>query len=106
MIRSWLEIAVLFVKELILSAWMVARVVLTPGRRWRPAIVSIPLATTSDVGITLLADMVTLTPGTTSLHVSDDRQTLFVHVIDTDDIEKTVAGIKDGFERKILEVLP
>ncbi len=47
--------------------------------------------------------MITLTPGTTSLHVSEDKSTLYAHVMDA--TEESVAGIKDGFERNVMEVL-
>ena len=51
----------------------------------------------------ILANMVTLTPGTTSLFISDDRETLYVHVMDTPSPEATIASIKDGFEKKVME---
>ena len=48
--------------------------------------------------------MITLTPGTTSLHVSKDRKSLYCHVMNVSD--ESVAGIKDGFEHCVKEVLP
>ena len=57
-----------------------------------------------DSGIALLANMITLTPGTTSLHVSEDRKVLYVHVMNLSD--ETVGLIKSGFERRVREVLP
>jgi multicomponent Na+:H+ antiporter subunit E len=56
-----------------------------------------------DFEITLLANLITLTPGTLSVDVSDDRRLLFVHAIDCPDADKAVRDIRDGFERKILE---
>ncbi len=50
------------------------------------------------------SNMITLTPGTTSLHVSEDRSTLYVHVMNVSD--DSVRQIKDGFERSVKEVLP
>ena len=47
--------------------------------------------------------MITLTPGTTSLHVSEDRTVLYVHVMNLSD--DSVATIKGGFERRVLDVL-
>jgi multicomponent Na+:H+ antiporter subunit E len=48
-----------------------------------------------------------LTPGTLSLDVSTDRRTLYIHVmyIDDDDLDLVRRKIKDGFERRVLEVL-
>ncbi|MEP3300463.1 MAG: Na+/H+ antiporter subunit E, partial [Roseibium sp.] len=54
--------------------------------------------------ITMLANLITLTPGTLSVDVSEDRKTLYVHCIDVPDPQATIDDIKNGFERKILEV--
>ncbi len=102
----WAGLGALFLKELALSAWTVAAAVVTGRRDFRPAIVAVPLDTRRDGAITLIADMVTLTPGTTSLHVSDDRSTLYVHAMDTPSPEATVRSIKETFETRVKEVLP
>ena len=60
---------------------------------------------TTDAQITLLANMITLTPGTLSVDVSADRKTLYVHAIDIESKEALIGDIAAGFERKILEVL-
>ena len=57
-----------------------------------------------DAEITLLANLITLTPGTLSVDVSDDRKYLYVHSIDCSDVEALIDDIRNGFERKILEV--
>jgi multicomponent Na+:H+ antiporter subunit E len=60
---------------------------------------------TTDLQIALLANMITLTPGTLSVDVSADRKTLYVHAIDMESKEDLIGSIAAGFERKILEVL-
>jgi multicomponent Na+:H+ antiporter subunit E len=70
-----------------------------------PAIVAIPLDIDSDGEITLLANMITLTPGTLSLDVSDDRRFLYVHGMHIKDIEAFKQEIKGGFEVIVREVL-
>lgn len=102
---AWVALGLLFLRELLLSAWQVLRTTLSPEIRARSAIVAVPIALRSDAGITLLADMVTLTPGTTSLHVSEDRGTLFVHAMDAASPEEVAASIQDGFERATRRVL-
>lgn len=101
---AWIRLAGLFLKELALSVKEVTLTVLDPKRVSRSAIVAVPLDVESDAGITLLANMITLTPGTVSLHVSEDRSTLYVHVMNVSDL--SVGQIKDGFERSVKEVLP
>ena len=96
-----LSLALLFIKELILSGWRVARLVTSPRMDLRPGIFAYPLKLRSDFEITLLANLITLTPGTLSVEVSDDKKTLFVHAIDCSDVDKTIGEIRDGFERRI-----
>ncbi len=103
-IGAWLRLTFLFFRELVLSVRDVAITVLHPRRNIRSAIVAIPLDLKGDPGITLLANMITLTPGTTSLHVSEDRKFLYAHVMSVSD--ETVDQIKTGFERRVREVLP
>ncbi|CDZ41208.1 Multisubunit Na+/H+ antiporter, MnhE subunit [Neorhizobium galegae bv. officinalis] len=98
-----LSLLALFLKELALSAWKVAVLVMSPHMDLKPGIFAFPLTVTRDFEITLLANLITLTPGTLSVDVSEDRKTLFVHAIDCSDIEATKRDIANGFERKIME---
>lgn len=97
------SLAWLFFVELAKSAWKVALMVVSPKLEIKPGIFAYPLTVTRDFEITLLANLITLTPGTLSVDVSDDRKTLFVHAIDCSDLEGARRDIAEGFERKILE---
>lgn len=99
-------LALLFFYELILSAWRVAVLVCSPNMhsKLKPAIFALPLTVKTDQEITLLANLMTLTPGTLSVDVSDDRSVIFVHAIDLGDKEETIRSIKQGFEAKIIGV--
>ncbi len=99
-----ISLGLLFIYELIKSAVRVAAIVLRPKIELQPGIIAYPLTVDEDFEITLLANLITLTPGTLSVDVSDDRKTLFVHCIDVPDPQATIDDIKTGFERKILEV--
>jgi multicomponent Na+:H+ antiporter subunit E len=92
-----------FLYELLLSGLRVARLVLAPRMDLKPGIFAYPLKVDRDFEITLLANLITLTPGTLSVDVSEDRKTLFVHAIDCSDPERTRRDIAEGFERRILE---
>ncbi len=96
------DLAWLFVVELIKSAVNVAITVLRPRLDLRPGIIAYPLTVDRDFEITLLANLITLTPGTLSVDVSADRRILYIHCIDVPDAAATIADIRDGFERKIL----
>jgi len=93
----------LFVEQLVRSAWRVAVLVLSPRLVVRPGILAYPLTVDRDIEITLLANLITLTPGTLSVDVSDDRRTLYVHAIDCADPAQVRRDIAEGFERRILE---
>lgn len=97
------QLAVIFLFELTKSSVRVAAIVLAPSRDLAPAIIAYPLTVDRDVEITLLANLITLTPGTLSLDVSDDRRTLFIHSIDVPDVDGLVQEIKETFERRIME---
>lgn len=101
--RRVVSLALLFLYELILSAWRVAMLVLSPKMDINPGIFAYPLKVDRDFEITLLANMITLTPGTLSVDVSEDQSTLYVHAIDCRDPEQTRRDIAEGFERKIME---
>jgi multicomponent Na+:H+ antiporter subunit E len=95
----------LFLYELVLSAVRVAKIAMQPKLNIRPGFFIYELKTDRDAEITLLANLITLTPGTLSVDVSDDKKRLFIHAIDIDDIEAMRVDIEQGFERKIMEAL-
>ena len=93
-----------FLKEILLSNAAVARSLLSPVSSLTPGIVAVPLDLKSDAGITVLANLITLTPGTLSLDVSPDRKTLFVHALHVEDPDAFRREVKEGFERRVKEV--
>jgi multicomponent Na+:H+ antiporter subunit E len=101
--RKVISLTLLFLYELVMSALKVAIVVLKPKMNVKPGIFAYELKVDRDFEITLLANMITLTPGTLSVDVSDDKRFLFVHAIDCSDPDANRRDIADGFERKILE---
>ena len=105
--RPWriLKLVAIFLYELAVSAATVAWLVLRPGLRFQSAIIAVPLDERHDLGITLFANLISLTPGTLSLDVSDDRRTLYVHTMDTRDCEAEKRDMKATFERPIREVM-
>lgn len=105
-LRRIAALTLLFLRELIVSAVRVAIVVLTPDLRstLRPAIIAFPLTVKSDAEITLLANLITLTPGTLTVDVAEDRSVLYVHALTLESREALIADIAGGFEARIREV--
>lgn len=97
---------VYFTKELLVANFRVAYDVVTPITYMRPCIVALPLDAKTDLEITLLACMISLTPGTLSLSLSEDKSLLFVHAITFKkmDPEEIKRNLKEGFEKKLLKI--
>ena len=104
--RIWAVISLflLFLKELLLSSFSVFMLVIKPRMNIKPAIFELETELKQDWEITLLSALITLTPGTLVIGISDDQKRLYIHAIDFDDIEDAVSSIKDTFERAIMEV--
>jgi multicomponent Na+:H+ antiporter subunit E len=94
-----------FFWELLKANIRMAHSVITPSTTMRPGVIAIPLSAKTDAEITLLANLITLTPGTLSIDVSTDRKTLYIHAMFIDDVDMMRYEIKAGFERRLLEVL-
>lgn len=99
-------LAMLFLYELVLSAIKVLGLVLSPNmhQKLQPGIIAFPLRVKTDMEITLLANLITLTPGTLSVDVSDDRTKLYVHALSVPNKRALIKDIATGFEAKIMEV--
>ena len=104
--RAWaaLSLARAFVVDLVASSLAVARIVLAPRRGNQPAIVAVSVDARTEWGVALFAYLVSLTPGSTCLHVADDRRTLYVHFLDAPDVEARAAATKALYERWILQL--
>lgn len=103
---AWARLIARLAYELVKSNLEVATHVLTPGMHFRPAILAIPLAPMTDPQIALLANMLTLTPGTAVLDISEDRSLMYVHMIDVPSRSEAIRTIKEGLERRVVEVGP
>lgn len=94
-----------FLYELLKANLLVAYDVITPTFHMRPGIIAIPLDAKTDLEITLLANVITMTPGTLALDVSDNNKYLFVHSMYIKSKEDFIDSIKNGFERRLLEII-
>lgn len=94
-----------FTKEMIAANIRMAYYAVSPLSRLKPGIVAVDVAGMSNMEITTLANLITLTPGTLSLDISEDRSQLIVHCMDASDPEKIKREIHDGFQRRLLELM-
>lgn len=103
-VRS-VRLAVSFLWDLVVSSVRVAITILSPSMKMTPGIIRIPLKAKTDLGIVMVANLTTLTPGTLTLDVAPDRGSFYVHAMFLDDHagETTVNGVRD-LERRVMEI--
>ena len=104
-VTAWIKLVIMFHYELIVSSLAVAADVLTPKHRARPAILEMPLDVKSDTGILLVTNLISLTPGTLSIDVTEDRKTLIIHAMFADDPTGLIKSLKDGMERWVIDAV-
>lgn len=103
--KAWvlLKLTVVFLWEVLASNLNVARIVLSRNMDIAPGIIGLPLQVETAIGITALANMISLTPGTLSLDVDEAESTLYIHVIDLRTPDEVIR-VKNRFEKLLLEV--
>jgi len=108
-VRSWTTLAALVVTvlwDIVVSNVQVAWLIIGPERRIHPRFVWLPLDIRDPHGIATLAGIITMTPGTLSADLTDDRKHLLVHVLNVGDEAALIASIKARYEaplRRIFE---
>lgn len=99
-----LSFLLFLLKDILHSNLRVAREVLSFRRRARAGFVAVPLTVKSDFEISFLVSLITLTPGTMGVDVSGDRKVLYVHTMFVTTPDEVRAAIKEGLERRVLEL--
>ncbi|EMR12770.1 cation antiporter [Methylophaga lonarensis MPL] len=82
----------------------VARLILGRSDKLQPGFISLELRLQSPVGISMLSNTISLTPGTVSCDLSDDRRYLLIHALHIDDVEAIISDIQNRFEQPLLEI--
>lgn len=102
--RAMLVLARRVLWDIVLSNIEVARRILGSERALSPTFVWLPLQLTDIHGITALASIITLTPGTVSAELSDDRRHLLIHCFNLRDADEVLATIHARYERPLMEI--
>ncbi len=103
-VPRFISFVVFFTKELIMANLKVAYDVLTPTNLMKPGVIAMPLRAETDMEITMLANAISLTPGSLSLDVSTDRRVLYVHIMYLYNEHDVLSELK-RLETKILRVM-
>lgn len=99
-----LRFGFIFLYDIVVANFTVARLILGNPDKLTPTFVKLPLDLTSDIAISLLASSLTLTPGTLSARLSEDRSYLLVHALNETDPDTLIATIKQRYERPLKEI--
>lgn len=106
-VTSWasvLRLSALVLWDIVVSNLTVARIVLDPSSDPQPAWVRVPLDTRHPTATALLASIITMTPGTVSCVVDDERWEILVHALDCDDAAEMARQIKQRYERPLRRI--
>ena len=94
-----------YIKEIFIANLKVAYDILTPTHYMRPGVIAVELDAHTDIEITLLANLITMTPGTLSIDVSTDRKVLYVHAMYIKDVDTVKREVKEMLEKRVLDIL-
>ena len=94
-----------FLYEMLKATLEVAYEVMSRRFKMKPGIIKMPLEARTDVEITILANLIALTPGTLVIDISDDRTVMYIHGMYVQDKEKFINSIKNGLERPLLSIM-
>jgi multicomponent Na+:H+ antiporter subunit E len=100
-----LSFVVYFLYQMVKANLQVAYDVMTPKYFMKPGVVRYPLNAATEFEINLLSTMISLTPGTLILDISEDKKTMYIHVMYLENPETFVRETKTGLERRLLEIL-
>jgi multicomponent K+:H+ antiporter subunit E len=102
--QAMLQLAGVVLWDIVISNVTVARIVLNPASDPQPAWVDVPLDAEHPTAIALLAAIITMTPGTVSCVVDEQRRSILVHALDCSDAAEMAAQIKDRYERPLRRI--
>lgn len=94
-----------FLWEFLKANFFVFYDIVTLKHHMNPAIIAVPLTVETEMEITIFANLISLTPGTLSMDVSNDKKVIYVHTMYLKDKEHFIAELKNGLEAKILYLM-
>jgi multicomponent Na+:H+ antiporter subunit E len=110
LVKTWIKYFLVFLREMIKANLNVAAIVIHPKLPIKPGIVKIKTGLTSESALTVLANSITLTPGTMTVDINPEKHELYIHWIrvvsaNPHDVEENTKIISSVFEKTLLEVL-
>lgn len=94
-----------FLYDMLKANIEVAIDVVTPNYNMKPGIIKFEMDAKTDFEITMLANMVAMTPGTLVIDISKDKKYMYIHVMYLKDIARFKRNLKQRTEKKLLEII-
>ncbi len=94
----------IFISELIQSSVLVLKQILSPRLKIQPGIFRYETVLRSDLEITMISLLLTLTPGSVVMEVMPEESVLFVHAMDVEKERDAILNQLKNFEKAIMEV--
>ncbi len=95
----------MFFYDLLKANFEVMKDVVTPNYNMKPGIIKYEMAAKTDFEITMLANMIALTPGTVVVDLSKNKKFMYIHVMYLSDKEEFIKNLSNRIERKLLEII-
>lgn len=107
LLRSWKILLFIgfYLAEMVKSNWQVLLDIFTPHDLADPKIIEVPLELEGKIPLFLLSNLITITPGTICIDVSEDGRTLYVEDLYTKDTQALIHHLKQNYERRIIELM-
>jgi len=102
--RAIIRLTAIVLWDIVIANMTVAWIVLNPRSDPQPAWLRVPLTLTHPTGITLLATIITTTPGTVSCVIDETKGEILVHALDCRDADAMARDIKQRYEAPLLEI--
>lgn len=103
-VMKLMKLNFIFFRELISSNLSIVKLVYSKKPTFEPGIFVLPTELETEWEVTLLANLITLTPGTLTISISHDNSKLYIHAMDIDTVDEEIHAIKETFEKAIMEV--
>ncbi|NHC46972.1 Na+/H+ antiporter subunit E [Motilibacter aurantiacus] len=103
-----LQLAAYIARDLAVSSVQVSKLAVTPGPRVTSAVLAVRLETRSDLIITVVAEALSLVPGSVIVEIDSPTGTLYVHALGVRDAAGAERFRRSALrlERLVLEALP
>ena len=103
-VYSTIKLLLIFIRELTQSSVIVLKQILSPKLKIKPGIFKYETVLKSDVEVTMLSLLLTLTPGSVVMEVSPEGNVLYIHAMDVEESKDALLSQLGNFEKAIMEV--